>query len=466
MKPLYENPLCTRYSSTEMQTIFSDDVRFGLWRRLWLALAKSEKALGLDITDEQIAELSAHLDDINYEDALAKEKEIHHDVMSHIYALGLLCPKAKPIIHLGATSCFVTDNSELIMMYRALKLVKERLIKVIKNLSDFALEYKDMPTLGFTHLQAAQLTTVGKRATLYVQELMMDLENVNSLLENFKLRGIKGTTGTQASFLELFNGDHEKVKRLNEMVVGEMGFKNYFAVSGQTYPRKYDFFILSTLSGIAQSASKFANDLRILQSKKEMEEPFGKKQVGSSAMAYKRNPMLSERICALSRYLISLPQNPAMTSSTQWFERTLDDSANRRLTNSEAFLTADSVLLLMDKVTTGMVVYPKIIEKHVGEELPFMATENILMDCVKAGGDRQALHEAIRECSMEAAAHVKIDGLENDLIERLKAKDAFKPFKDLIDKAMDARLYIGRASAQTEEYISGEVLPALEKEKK
>ena len=466
MKPLYENPLCTRYSSTEMQTIFSDDVRFGLWRRLWLALAKSEKALGLDITDEQIAELSAHLDDINYEDALAKEKEIHHDVMSHIYALGLLCPKAKPIIHLGATSCFVTDNSELIMMYRALKLVKERLIKVIKNLSDFALEYKDMPTLGFTHLQAAQLTTVGKRATLYVQELMMDLENVNSLLENFKLRGIKGTTGTQASFLELFNGDHEKVKRLNEMVVGEMGFKNYFAVSGQTYPRKYDFFILSTLSGIAQSASKFANDLRILQSKKEMEEPFGKKQVGSSAMAYKRNPMLSERICALSRYLISLPQNPAMTSSTQWFERTLDDSANRRLTNSEAFLTADSVLLLMDKVTTGMVVYPKIIEKHVGEELPFMATENILMDCVKAGGDRQALHEAIRECSMEAAAHVKIDGLENDLIERLKAKDAFKPFKDLIDKAMNARIYIGRASVQTEEYVSGEVLPALEKEKK
>ena len=464
MKPLYENPLCTRYSSTEMQTIFSDDVRFGLWRRLWLALAKSEKALGLDITDEQIAELSAHLDDINYEDALAKEKEIHHDVMSHIYALGLLCPKAKPIIHLGATSCFVTDNSELIMMHRALKLVKERLIKVIKNLSDFALEYKDMPTLGFTHLQAAQLTTVGKRATLYVQELMMDLENVNSLLENFKLRGIKGTTGTQASFLELFNGDHEKVKRLNEMVVGEMGFKNYFAVSGQTYPRKYDFFILSTLSGIAQSASKFANDLRILQSKKEMEEPFGKKQVGSSAMAYKRNPMLSERICALSRYLISLPQNPAMTSSTQWFERTLDDSANRRLTNSEAFLTADSILLLMDKVTTGMVVYPKIIEKHVGEELPFMATENILMDCVKAGGDRQALHEAIRECSMEAAAHVKIDGLENDLIERLKAKDAFKPFKDLIDKAMDAKLYIGRASAQTEEYVSGEVLPALKKE--
>lgn len=464
MKPLYENPLCTRYSSTEMQTIFSDDVRFGLWRRLWLALAKSEKALGLDITDEQIAELSAHLDDINYEDALAKEKEIHHDVMSHIYALGLLCPKAKPIIHLGATSCFVTDNSELIMMHRALKLVKERLIKVIKNLSDFALEYKDMPTLGFTHLQAAQLTTVGKRATLYVQELMMDLENINFILDGFKLRGIKGTTGTQASFLELFNGDHEKVKRLNEMVVGEMGFKNYFAVSGQTYPRKYDFFILSTLSGIAQSASKFANDLRILQSKKEMEEPFGKKQVGSSAMAYKRNPMLSERICALSRYLISLPQNPAMTSSTQWFERTLDDSANRRLTNSEAFLTADSILLLMDKVTTGMVVYPKIIEKHVGEELPFMATENILMDCVKAGGDRQALHEAIRECSMEAAAHVKIDGLDNDLIERLKAKDAFKPFKDLIDKAMDAKLYIGRASAQTEEYISGEVLPALKKE--
>ncbi|MGN0795353.1 MAG: adenylosuccinate lyase [Christensenellales bacterium] len=466
MKPLYENPLCTRYSSTEMQTIFSDDVRFGLWRRLWLALAKSEKALGLDISDEQIAELESHLDDINYEDALNKEKEIHHDVMSHIYALGLLCPKAKPIIHLGATSCFVTDNSELIMMHRALKLVRARLVKVISNLSKFAIEYKDMPTLGFTHLQAAQLTTVGKRATLYVQELMLDLENIDFILDGFKLRGIKGTTGTQASFLELFNGDHEKVKKLNELVIKEMGFNKSFSVSGQTYPRKYDFMILSALSGIAQSASKFANDLRILQSKKEMEEPFGKKQVGSSAMAYKRNPMLSERICALSRYLVSLPQNPAMTASTQWFERTLDDSANRRITNSEAFLTADSILLLMDKVTTGMVVYPKIIEKHVAEELPFMATENILMDCVKAGGDRQALHEAIRECSMEAAAHVKVEGKENDLIDRLKQKDAFKPYKDLIDKAMDSKLYIGRASQQTTEYIMSEVLPALKKEKK
>lgn len=466
MKPLYENPLCTRYSSTEMQTIFSDDVRFGLWRRLWLALAKSEKALGLDISDEQIAELESHLDDINYEDALNKEKEIHHDVMSHIYALGLLCPKAKPIIHLGATSCFVTDNSELIMMHRALKLVRARLVKVISNLSKFAIEYKDMPTLGFTHLQAAQLTTVGKRATLYVQELMLDLENIDFILDGFKLRGIKGTTGTQASFLELFNGDHEKVKKLNELVIKEMGFNKSFSVSGQTYPRKYDFMILSALSGIAQSSSKFANDLRILQSKKEMEEPFGKKQVGSSAMAYKRNPMLSERICALSRYLVSLPQNPAMTASTQWFERTLDDSANRRITNSEAFLTADSILLLMDKVTTGMVVYPKIIEKHVAEELPFMATENILMDCVKAGGDRQALHEAIRECSMEAAAHVKVEGKENDLIDRLKQKDAFKPYKDLIDKAMDSKLYIGRASQQTTEYIMSEVLPALKKEKK
>lgn len=466
MKPLYENPLCTRYSSTEMQTIFADDTRFGLWRRLWLALAKSEKALGLDITDEQIAELEMHLDDINYDDALNKEKEIHHDVMSHIYALGLLCPKAKPIIHLGATSCFVTDNSELIMMHRALLLIRARLVKVIDNLSDFALKHKDMPTLGFTHLQAAQLTTVGKRATLYVQEFMMDLENIDYILDGFRLRGIKGTTGTQASFLELFNGDHEKVKKLNEMVVNEMGFKKSFSVSGQTYPRKYDFEILSVLSGIAQSASKFANDLRILQSKKEMEEPFGKKQVGSSAMAYKRNPMLSERICALSRYLISLPQNPAMTAATQWFERTLDDSANRRITNSEAFLTADSVLLLMDKVTTGMVVYPKIIEKHVAEELPFMATENILMDCVKAGGDRQTLHEAIRECSMEAASHVKVEGKENDLIDRLKQKEAFKPYKDLIDKAMDAKLYIGRASRQTEEYISGEVLPVLKKEKK
>ena len=466
MKPFYENPLTTRYSSVEMRQIFSDDTRFGLWRRLWLALAKSEKALGLDITDEQIAELEQHLDDINYDEALAREKEVHHDVMSHIYALGLQCPKAKPIIHLGATSCFVTDNSELIQMFRALKVLKQRLIVVIKNLCDFALKYKDLPTLGFTHLQPAQLTTVGKRATLYVQDFMMDLENVSRIIDTFKLRGIKGTTGTQASFLELFEGDHEKVKKLNELVVSEMGFSKWFSVSGQTYTRKYDFEILSALSGIAQSASKFANDLRILQSKKEIEEPFGKKQVGSSAMAYKRNPMLSERICALSRFLISLPQNPAMTASTQWFERTLDDSANRRLANSEAFLTADSILLLMDKVTKNMVVYDKMIARHVSEELPFMATENILMDCVKAGGDRQALHEAIRECSMEAAQNVKVNGGDNDLLERLKKSEAFKKFSTIIDKSTDASLYIGRASAQTSEYVLGEVLPSLEKEDK
>ena len=464
MKPFYENPLTTRYSSVEMQQIFSDDTRFGLWRRLWLALAKSEKALGLDITDEQIAELEQHLDDINYDEALAREKEVHHDVMSHIYALGLQCPKAKPIIHLGATSWFVTDNSELIQMFRALKVLKQRLIVVIKNLCDFALKYKDLPTLGFTHLQPAQLTTVGKRATLYVQDFMMDLENLSRIIDTFKLRGIKGTTGTQASFLELFEGDHEKVKKLNELVVSEMGFNKWFSVSGQTYTRKYDFEILSALSGIAQSASKFANDLRILQSKKEIEEPFGKKQVGSSAMAYKRNPMLSERICALSRFLISLPQNPAMTASTQWFERTLDDSANRRLANSEAFLTADSILLLMDKVTKNMVVYDKMIARHVSEELPFMATENILMDCVKAGGDRQALHEAIRECSMEVAQNVKVG--DNDLLERLKKSEAFKKFSTIIDKSTDASLYIGRASAQTSEYVLGEVLPSLEKEDK
>ena len=323
-----------------------------------------------------------------------------------------------------------------------------------------------MPTLGFTHLQPAQLTTVGKRATLYVQDFMMDLENVSRIIDTFKLRGIKGTTGTQASFLELFEGDHEKVKKLNELVVSEMGFNKWFSVSGQTYTRKYDFEILSVLSGIAQSASKFANDLRILQSKKEVEEPFGKKQVGSSAMAYKRNPMLSERICALSRFLISLPQNPAMTASTQWFERTLDDSANRRLANSEAFLTADSILLLMDKVTKNMVVYDKMIARHVNEELPFMATENILMDCVKAGGDRQALHEAIRECSMEAAQNVKVNGGDNDLLERLKKSEAFKKFGSIIDKSTDASLYIGRASVQTSEYVLDEVLPSLEKEEK
>ncbi|NLZ25268.1 MAG: adenylosuccinate lyase [Clostridiales bacterium] len=463
MKEFFENPLCTRYASKEMQRNFSDSTRFGLWRRLWLALAKSEKALGLEITDEQIAEMEAHLDDIDYEEAERIEAEIHHDVVSHIHAFAKQCPKAKPIIHLGATSCFVTDNSELIMMYRALNILKAKLKKVILNLSDFALKYKSLPTLAMTHLQAAQLTTVGKRAALYVQDFMMDYENLCSLIDNFKLRGIKGTTGTAASFLELFEGDGKKVEKLNDLVVKEMGFDKSFAVTGQTYPRKYDFMILSALSGIAQSASKFATDLRILQAKKEIEEPFAKSQVGSSAMAYKRNPMLSERICALSRYIMTLPLNSAFTAATQWFERTLDDSANRRIVNAEAFLGTDAVLMLLDKVTNGLVVYKKMIERHVMEELPFMATENILMNSVKAGGDRQVLHEKIRQLSMEAAANVKEKGGDNDLIERLKRDEEFKEYISCIDDALISEKYTGMAKEQTEKYIAS-VLERLGKE--
>ena len=459
---VYQNPLNTRYASREMSHIFSDDYRFGLWRRLWIALAECERELGLNITEEQIEELKSHAADINYEDARRREKECRHDVMSHVYAYGLQCPKAAGIIHLGATSCYVTDNSELIQMYDALCLVRKKLVNVIDKLSRFAERYRSMPTLGFTHLQPAQLTTVGKRAALWMQDLMLDLENLEFVLANYRLRGVKGTTGTQASFLQLFDGDGEKVKQLDRMVAAKFGFDRVFDLSGQTYTRKFDFQVLSVLSGIAQSAYKFSNDLRILQNMKEMEEPFEKSQIGSSAMAYKRNPMRSERISALSRFVLSLPVNAAVTASTQWFERTLDDSANRRMVVSQAFLAVDAVLNIYLNVAENMVVYDKVIHKHIMAELPFMATEAILMECVKAGGNRQELHEAIRTHSMEAARNVKERGLENNLIELLKADPAFDAVKDLLDGILAPENFIGRAPAQVEEYLRACVAPKLD----
>ena len=459
---VYQNPLNTRYASREMSHIFSDDYRFGLWRRLWIALAECERELGLNITEEQIEELKSHAADINYEDARRREKECRHDVMSHVYAYGLQCPKAAGIIHLGATSCYVTDNSELIQMYDALCLVRKKLVNVIDKLSRFAERYRSMPTLGFTHLQPAQLTTVGKRAALWMQDLMLDLENLEFVLANYRLRGVKGTTGTQASFLQLFDGDGEKVKQLDRMVAAKFGFDRVFDLSGQTYTRKFDFQVLSVLSGIAQSAYKFSNDLRILQNMKEMEEPFEKSQIGSSAMAYKRNPMRSERISALSRFVLSLPVNAAVTASTQWFERTLDDSANRRMVVSQAFLAVDAVLNIYLNVAENMVVYDKVIHKHIMAELPFMATEAILMECVKAGGNRQELHEAIRTHSMEAARNVKERGLENNLIELLKADPAFDAVKDLLDGILAPENFIGRATAQVEEYLRDCVAPKLD----
>lgn len=446
-----ENPLGTRYASKDMIKIFSQQHRISLWRKLWTALAEAEAELGIDISKAQTDQMKQHWDDIDFETAEKKEAEIHHDVMSHIYAFGLCCPDAKPIIHLGATSCFVTDNSELIQMYEALVIIKEKLIRVITNITEFAEKHKAMPCLGMTHLQAAQPTTVGKRACLYLQDFTMDLEEINNILSAFMLRGAKGTTGTQASFLELFEGNGEKVALLDKLVAHKMGFEAVFPVTGQTYTRKFDYKITSALAGIGISASKFANDMRILQSKKEQEEPFGKSQVGSSAMAYKRNPMMSERVCALARYLETLPVNSAMTASTQWFERTLDDSANRRIVNSQAFLTADAILMIMDKITAGIVVYDKMTEKNLMAELPFMATENILMDSVKLGGDRQKLHEVIRTHSMQAAANVK-NGGENDLLDRLLASEEFKPYKSVISSALDPSRYIGRAKEQTEEY--------------
>lgn len=465
MSTNYVDPLTTRYATKPMLEQFAEKTRMILWRKLWLALAESEKELGLNITDEQISQMKEHIEDINFDVAKEREKIVRHDVMAYVYAYGQQCPKAMPIIHLGATSCYVTDNSDAIIYHDALILVKNKLVNVMDKLAKFALKYADMPTLGFTHLQPAQLVTVGKRASLWLQELLMDYENLQYVIDNTRLRGVKGTTGTQASFLQLFDGDHEKVKKLNELVVKKMGFEKTFAVSGQTYSRKYDYNILSVLSQIAQSAYKFANDLRILQNMKEMEEPFEKNQIGSSAMAYKRNPMRSERICSLARYVMTLPANAANTAATQWFERTLDDSANRRLVMAQAFLSIDAILEIYMNVADGMVVYENTINKHIMAELPFMATENIMMECVKAGGNRQELHEKIRVLSMQAGKNVKELGKENNLIELIKADKDFKPVHGKLDSILDAKNFIGRAASQTVEFIESEVNPILIKNK-
>ena len=465
MKNLYSTPLNSRYASKEMSYIFSDDMKFSTWRKLWVALAEGEIELGLNITDEQIEELKSHISDINYEEAIKKEKEVRHDVMSHVYAYGLQCPSAKGIIHLGATSCYVGDNTDVIIMRDALLLIKKKIVAVLNNLKRFALEYKDMPTLGFTHFQPAQLTTVGKRATLWMQDLVMDMENIDFLLSTLKLRGVKGTTGTQASFMNLFEGDEEKVKALDKIVAEKMGFKKSFGVTGQTYPRKLDSIILNTLSEIAQSAYKFSNDLRLLQSMKEIEEPFEKNQIGSSAMAYKRNPMRSERMGALARYVIVDALNPAITASTQWFERTLDDSANKRIAVAEAFLALDGVLNLYINIAENMVVYDKVIEAHVNQELPFMATENIMMESVKKGGDRQELHERIRVHSMDAAQRVKGEGLNNDLIKRIINDPSFNLSKEEIIAIIDPVKFVGRAPSQVVEFIDEYVNPIIEANK-
>lgn len=460
-KDSYESPLNSRYASKEMKYIFSPDKKFKTWRRLWVALAEAEMELGLSVTPEQVEELKEHMDDINYDVAEAREKEVRHDVMSHVYAYGVQCPKAKGIIHLGATSCYVGDNTDIIIMYEGLELIKSKLVKVISLLRDFAMEYKDMPTLGFTHFQPAQLTTVGKRASLWLWELIMDLENVNFQLSRAALLGSKGTTGTQASFMELFDGDTEKVKALDRKICEKMGYDKVYPVSGQTYSRKLDYQILSVLSGIAQSAYKFANDIRLLQHLKEIEEPFEKSQIGSSAMAYKRNPMRSERICSLARYVIVDALNPAITSSTQWFERTLDDSANKRISVAEAFLAVDAILNIYMNVANGLVVYPKVIHSRVMSELPFMATENILMDAVKAGGDRQELHEKIRVHSMAAARVVKEEGGKNDLIERIVADPSFGLSQEDVQKILKPENFTGRAANQVEELVRDYVDPLL-----
>ncbi len=461
MKDTYESPLNTRYASKEMKYIFSPDKKFKTWRKLWVALAEAEMELGLSVTPEQVAQLKEHLDDINYDVAEAREKECRHDVMSHVYAYGVQCPDAKGIIHLGATSCYVGDNTDIIIMYEGLELIKTKLVKVISLLRDFAMEYKDMPTLGFTHFQPAQLTTVGKRASLWLWELIMDLENVNFQLSRAALLGSKGTTGTQASFMELFDGDVEKVKALDKKICEKMGYKKFYPVSGQTYSRKLDYQMLSVLSGVAQSAYKFANDIRLLQNLKEIEEPFEKNQIGSSAMAYKRNPMRSERICSLARYVMVDALNPAMTTATQWFERTLDDSANKRISVAEAFLAVDAILNIYMNVASGLVVYPKVIHSRVMSELPFMATENILMDAVKKGGDRQELHEKIRVHSMAAARVVKEEGGKNDLIERIVADPAFGLTMEEVQKILKPENFTGRAANQVEELVADYVDPAL-----
>ena len=458
----YVSPLSERYASKEMQYIFSPDMKFKTWRKLWIALAETEKELGLPITDEQIEELKAHAEDINYDVAKERERIVRHDVMSHVYAYGQQCPKAKGIIHLGATSCYVGDNTDIIIMREALRLVRKKLINVMAELAKFADEWKNQPTLAFTHFQPAQPTTVGKRATLWLQDLCLDLEDLDHVLDSLKLLGSKGTTGTQASFLELFDGDHEKCRKADAMIAEKMGFSQCYPVSGQTYSRKVDTRVVNVLAGIAQSAHKFTNDIRLLQHLKEVEEPFEKNQIGSSAMAYKRNPMRSERIASLSDYVMSDVINPMLVASTQWFERTLDDSANKRLSIPEGFLAVDGILDLYLNVVDGLVVYPKVIEKHMMAELPFMATENIMMDAVKAGGDRQELHEKIRTLSMEAGRNVKEKGLENNLLELIAADPAFGLSLDDLKKSMDPSRYVGRAPRQVEEFLTEVVNPILD----
>ena len=461
----YQSPLSERYASKEMQYIFSPDMKFRTWRKLWIALAETEKELGLNITQEQIDELKAHAEDINYDVAKEREKQVRHDVMSHVYAYGVQCPKAKGIIHLGATSCYVGDNTDIIVMTEALKLVKKKLVNVIAELSKFADEHKALPTLAFTHFQPAQPTTVGKRATLWMQEFMLDLEDLDYVISTMKLLGSKGTTGTQASFLELFDGDQETIDKIDPMIAEKMGFKECYPVSGQTYSRKVDTRVLNVLAGIAASAHKFSNDIRLLQHLKEVEEPFEKSQIGSSAMAYKRNPMRSERIASLSRFVMVDALNPAITSATQWFERTLDDSANKRLSVPEGFLAIDGILDLCLNVVDGLVVYPKVIEKRLRSELPFMATENIMMDAVKAGGDRQELHERIRELSMEADRNVKVEVKENNLLELIAADPAFNMSLEDLQKTMEPSRYTGRAQVQVEAFLKNVVQPVLDENK-
>jgi len=465
MRDRYQSPLAERYASREMQYIFSPDKKFRTWRKLWIALAETEKELGLNITDEQIEELKAHAEDINYEVAIQREKEVRHDVMSHVYAYGQQCPKAKGIIHLGATSCYVGDNTDIIIMTEALRLVRQKLVNVIYELSKFAKENKDLPTLAFTHFQPAQPTTVGKRATLWMMELVLDLEDIDHVISEMKLLGSKGTTGTQASFLELFEGNHEVIRQIDQKIAKKMGFEACFPVSGQTYSRKIDSRVLNVLSGIAQSAHKFSNDIRLLQHLKEIEEPFEKNQIGSSAMAYKRNPMRSERIASLANYVIADSINPAITAATQWFERTLDDSANKRISVPEAFLAVDGILDLYMNVVDGLVVYPKVIESRLMKELPFMATENIMMDAVKAGGDRQELHERIRVHSMAAGKVVKEEGKENDLLERIANDPAFNMTMEQLTAIMEPKNFVGRAPVQTEEFLEEVIAPILEENK-
>lgn len=457
----FESPLASRYASEEMLYLFSPDKKFKTWRRLWIALARAEKTLGLPITEEQIAEMEQYKDDINYEVAQKREAEVRHDVMSHVYAYGQQCPKAAGIIHLGATSCYVGDNTDLILMREGLQLLRKKLLSVMQLLSDFAMEYRGMPTLGFTHFQPAQLTTVGKRACLWIQELWMDLQDLDYTKDSIRFLGSKGTTGTQASFVELFDGDLEKIQQMEQLISQEMEFDAVYPVSGQTYSRKVDSRVLAVLSGICQSAYKFANDLRLLQSLKEMEEPFGKQQIGSSAMAYKRNPMRCERMCGLARFVIVDTLNPAITASTQWFERTLDDSANKRLSVAEAFLATDAVLNIYSNVVNGLVVYDKVIAQHVRNELPFMATENIMMDAVKKGGDRQELHEKIRVHSMEAAKKVKMEGKPNDLLERIAGDPSFGFTLSELEELLSAENFIGCAPQQVEAFLERDILPLL-----